>query len=245
MGTAPTAPKFPMQPTHSTHAFASTLSATAPPLAGEGTQRQILTLPDVQRLLAGKDERSRLATLAHGDPLNMYESARRWLRRACLLYEVEPFVKRACVALCSQQAVFDKQTSFCDEAGQSRIPLECWLDPIHRRTADVLHAQDQRAEQEGQALPEPLPARFHCLQAVLGIEDCNLRVACIHANALPDRERSAFFHLIIRGMGLADYSRSHGMNAETARQALADALKTIGHGQDLCAPYSPTPMEQA
>lgn len=206
-------------------ALPSALPISTPPRLVGARPDQSLTMAEVQCFLAGKNERARLALLAVGDPLGLAQRSKRWLVRACLLFDVQPFVERACVALSWDHASIDKS------AGSKTVPLEYWLDRVFRRTADRLHATDQELDEARTAVSEPLSPRFLFLHAVLGIERDDLRSACITANALADREREAFHHLLVQGRTLDDYARLWGVDKEEARRAFQSALKTIGRAQ--------------
>ena len=227
----------PMQPHHLPGALPS---AGASPLHSVGGKLgTILSLLDVQHLLAGKNQQGRLLALADGDPLGLIQGSRRWLAHACLLFDVPPFVERARVALSWDLARFNKLE------GTDSAPLEYWLSGVFRRTADVLHARDQELDQTGQAVDEPLSPRFQFLRAVLGIDHGDLRSACIAANALPDRERVAFHQLLVQGRTLDDFTRLRNVSRSEARRVFQSAVKTIGRARAWAGQEERASMEQA
>jgi len=228
-----------MQPHRTPGTLPSAGPESSPPPPGEATPGTILSLSDVQHLLAGKDQQARLVALADGDPLGLIQGSRRWLNQAYLLFDVQPFVERACVALSWDHARFSKLE------GTASVPLAYWLSGVFRRTADVLHARDQELDVTGRTVSEPLSPRFQFLRAVLGIDHEDLRSACIVANALPDRERVAFHQLLVQGRTLDDFVRGQNVSRPEARRALQSAMKTIGRARAWAEHEESTSMEQA
>ncbi|HIF41967.1 MAG TPA: hypothetical protein EYQ74_12815 [Planctomycetes bacterium] len=228
-----------MQPHRSPGTLPSAGPEARPLHSVVGKSGTILSLSDVQHLLAGKNQQGRLIALADGDPLGLIQGSRRWLVHACLLFDVQPFVERARVALSWDHARFNKLE------GTDSVPLEYWLSGVYRRTADVLHARDQELDETGQTVGEPLSPRFQFLRAVLGIDHGDLRSACIVANALPDRERVAFHQLLVQGRTLDDFVRLGNVSRSEARRALQLAVKTIGRARAWADQGARASMEQA
>jgi hypothetical protein len=233
------APPHSMQPNRTPSAPLA-VGPEAVPFHPMGERRgTILSLSDAQHLLAGKDQPARLYALADGDPLGLAHGSRRWLNQACLLFDVQPFVERASVALSWGHARFTRLE------GHPSAPLEYWLSGVFRRTADVLHARDQELDEQGSAVSEPLSPRFQFLRAVLGLEHGDLRSACIVANALPDRERMAFHQLLVQGHTLDEFVGVQGVERSEARRALQSAMKTIGHARAWAEQEVRASMKQA
>jgi len=228
-----------MQSSPKPRIYPTVLPGSAPVRPAGETPETVLTLSEVQRFLAGKDENARLAALAEGDPLDLAERSKRWLTRSCLLFDVQPFVERASVAISRDHALFGQL------AGVHSLPLECWLDRGFRRTANTLHARDQELDAARRPLPDPLSPRFLFLQAVLGIERTALRSACITANALPEDERRAFHFLLVQGRSLDEYAHLGGVGRAGVKRAFQSAMKTIGGAHECAARGEDFPMEQA
>ncbi len=189
--------------------------------SGVPGQVEPIAWEQLQTALAGKCREERLELLVDGDPLDLLGRARRWLAKASLLHDVEPFMLRACAAIACRKT--DESSKRVERTGS----LDEWLEPVFERCSDILHARDQQLVLAGARCSLPLSARFLFLHAVLGIRESHLRSACLTLNALPRRERDTFHGLFVQGMLLSEFARTHNTSIEAVRRDLRDALAAL------------------